>query len=580
MARESTCTQCGASIPAGARFCPQCGASRSGSAVLALGGILDARYRIIARLGEGAMSAVYLAQHERLEREVAIKTIRSLSDPGAVARFMGEARIVAGLTHPNIVQVFDCGVAMGDVPYLVMEHIPGVTLERELEQVHAFPVTRAAHILAQIASGLAEAHAHDLVHRDLKPSNVMLMRRGPDHDFVKILDFGLATKLGIDKGTPQSGTIVGTPFYLAPEAWSGKVDERTDIYAFGVLTYEMVTGRLPFNAQSFTALLTQHLDAVPPMPSEISPGLHAFDSIVLACLAKDPAERPARAGELLDALRLVLQATPNARRRTTYSQGRTTSANATPDPTIYDSRRGLDAYWDGPSLAVEVCMLHAARRRRLRELLNVVFPSGAPEKLKKLGGQVDLLDAAAETLGGQIAALDNVIRDREAWEITRDAELRGALFDASVALKVSQEIFRDDTATLDDGHAADDGPTRPMELRYSIVPDPGAAHEHVETRVARLEREIDSFQRTRRAAELEERKQMELLVSRLDAVEEQVQGPAEALWQQLVQLTRGRSELRPPLLELGKVDGAIASYRALLRAAVPGPRDGEPTEHR
>ena len=309
----NTCTECGSARPPSSGFCPHCGARAvaADAAEPAPGSVLEDRYRIVARLGEGAASVVLLARHERLDRDVAVKILRPsyLALPGALDRFAREAQVAARIAHDNVVQVFDFGLAAAGFHFLVMEYVPGVSLERAIAEKGGLAVPRAIHVLAQVAAGLGAAHALGLVHRDLKPANVMLAQRGPDHDFVKLVDFGLARPIQTTAQSPKltrAGELQGTPAYMAPECWYGSVaDARADIYAFGIMAFEILTGGLPFEADTMLAMMHRQMTEPPPLPSRRRPlgaASAAIDALVGACLRKDAAERPATIRHVLDAL--------------------------------------------------------------------------------------------------------------------------------------------------------------------------------------------------------------------------------------------------------------------------------------
>ncbi len=266
-------------------------------------------YRILAALGSGGMGEVYRALDARLNREVAVKVLPAalVQDPDRLRRFEQEARAVAALSHPNILAVFDVGTHEGQ-PYLVSELLEGQSLQERLELGPVSP-RRAAEIALQVAQGLAAAHAGGIVHRDLKPGNVFVTR----DEHVKILDFGLAkpaTALagaaGMTVSTPMTspGTILGTVGYMAPEQVRGEqTDVRTDIFSFGVVLYEMLSGRAPFRRDSAPETLTAILREEPPELGTSVDGLPpALDRIVRRCLEKDPARRFQSASDLAFAI--------------------------------------------------------------------------------------------------------------------------------------------------------------------------------------------------------------------------------------------------------------------------------------
>ena len=227
--------------------------------------VLDGRYRLGARLGDGAMGSVYRGERVGLGREVAIKLMNA-SLPGEMAardRFAREAKLMAKLAHPHCVSVIDFGV-YDDKPYLVMELVRGTSLHEVIVHAGTLPVSRAADIARQILAGLAHAHAHGIIHRDIKPANVMVSRKEAVGDHVQILDFGLA-RMCETSSLLTAGIAVGTPSYMAPEQCRGApLDARADLYACGVVIYEMVVGTKPFVASDPLGIVKKHLTEAPP----------------------------------------------------------------------------------------------------------------------------------------------------------------------------------------------------------------------------------------------------------------------------------------------------------------------------
>lgn len=278
-------------------------------------------YQLGELLGRGGMGEVYKATHRMLARPAAIKLIRpemiSGGDPAdaqlAVARFRREAESAATLRSPHTVELYDFGVTDDQTLYFVMELLEGMDLESLVRQHGPVPSARAVHILRQTCASLEEAHVRGLVHRDIKPANIHLGKLGLIYDFVKVLDFGLvkpiAERSGDQSLATQAGLLIGTPGYMAPEmALSDRIDGRADIYALGCVAYYLLTGQQVFDGATPMQVLSKHLQAAPVPPSHrvanISTG---FDQIVLACLAKDPSDRPQSAAEvarLLEALEL------------------------------------------------------------------------------------------------------------------------------------------------------------------------------------------------------------------------------------------------------------------------------------
>ncbi len=314
------CPKCGAEYPDEVQFCPEdgtrLGAADSFTGSRAVGepepGSVLGAYRLNAIVGAGAMSVIYAAEHVRLGRRVAIKLLRRefTADPAAVRRFFLEARAVNQIRHPHIVEVTDFVEETGGDNYTVMELLEGETLAELLARHGPLPPQRAARVGAQIARALGAVHAAGIVHRDLKSENAVLVERAGD-DFVKLLDFGVAKLLDGSAGRPLhqtgAGAIIGTPAYMSVEQAAGRsIDYRSDLYSLGVILYEMITGRRPFEAESYGELVIQHLAVDPPPPSSCA-GLAAavpseLEALIMRCLAKEPDDRPDSAAELAVAL--------------------------------------------------------------------------------------------------------------------------------------------------------------------------------------------------------------------------------------------------------------------------------------
>jgi len=261
----------------------------------------------------GGMGRVYKAVQEPLDRLVAVKVLRptysTAKDPDFKRRFSLEASMTSKLRHPNTVTVFDYGQTTDGVYYMAMEYLEGYTLHRAIRQVGHLPEERTAHIARQICRSLREAHSLGVVHRDLKPANVYLLEHGDEPDFVKVLDFGLVKDVkSVDaEELTQAGLFMGSPKYMAPEQiQGGDVDARTDIYALGVMMYEMITGKVPFdNAKSIEILMSHVKDEIPPI-RKMNPAARvsaAMEEAVFRSLAKDPNDRFRSMDEVLAALK-------------------------------------------------------------------------------------------------------------------------------------------------------------------------------------------------------------------------------------------------------------------------------------
>ncbi|WP_310962954.1 Stk1 family PASTA domain-containing Ser/Thr kinase [Nocardioides terrisoli] len=276
-----------------------------------IGRVLDGRYRVGARIARGGMAVVHEATDLRLDRTVAVKVMHAgLADDGEfVARFEREARSAARLAHHNVVAVFDQGDDEGTL-FLVMEYVPGITLRDLIRKDAPMPPARALALLDPVLRALSAAHHAGMIHRDVKPENVLLPDDGGP-DGVKVADFGLARAINAEtQHTATGGVLIGTVSYLAPElVTSGRADARADVYAAGVLLYEMLTGAKPHQADSPIQVAYKHVHEDIPPPSAAVPGIPTYvDALVARATARDPSQRPADAGVMLHQLRRVRQA--------------------------------------------------------------------------------------------------------------------------------------------------------------------------------------------------------------------------------------------------------------------------------
>ncbi|HEX2689348.1 MAG TPA: protein kinase [Kofleriaceae bacterium] len=265
-------------------------------------------YRILNKIGTGGMGAVYLAEHPLIGKRVALKVIHHelAGNRDVVSRFFQEARAVNKIGNEHIVEIHDFGVTPEGDHFFIMEYLDGRTLASILSREKAIDVMRSLHIGAQIANALAAAHAAGIIHRDLKPDNIMLMQRLGDQDFVKVLDFGLAKVFSAATAVKTAaGVLLGTPQYMSPEACESKrdLDHRTDIYALGVLLFQMMTGVLPFDGESMGEVLVKQVTALPPAPRGLNPAIPpSVEQILLRCLAKPVDARFATMQALREAL--------------------------------------------------------------------------------------------------------------------------------------------------------------------------------------------------------------------------------------------------------------------------------------
>jgi len=301
------CPTCQAPLDDSQRFCSNCGTTIPAEEAQApdpmLGQVLGGKYKINRLLGEGGMGAVYEGEQQlgTSKRKVAIKTLHPhLSrDPKIKARFEREVGTVAELEHPNTIQVYDFGTTPDGILFIVMEFLQGKSLADLLEKEGPMMPERVAHIMEQVCGSLEEAHGRGIVHRDLKPDNVVLVERAGKKDFVKVLDFGIAKRSKEEdkneQKLTQQGMVLGTPPYMSPEQFTGRpIDLRSDIYSLAVMAYEMLTGRLPFNADTAWEWATQHMTQ-PPIPMEsMAEGMRtppAMRAAIQRAMAKSPDER-------------------------------------------------------------------------------------------------------------------------------------------------------------------------------------------------------------------------------------------------------------------------------------------------
>jgi eukaryotic-like serine/threonine-protein kinase len=363
-----SCPRCQRALPAAARIlCVYCGAPlvrgatdpgfRPASATVTdplVGTVISGRFRVDDLIGQGGMGKVYRARHLALERTVALKVLKPqlLEDPTLVGRFEREAKAASRLNHPNVIQVLDFGRLENDgTLYIVMEYVQGKDLRLVLRDDWPLAEERLCNIMAQVCSALGEAHVNDVIHRDLKPENVMVEARRDQPDHVKVLDFGIAKILGPDApalarhgivrvaeaeqpGLTRHDVVCGTPQYMAPEQATGTaLDERCDLYAVGVILYQMTTGHLPFDGPTSMEVLTRHVNEAPVPPRQRQPDApisEAMERLILRALEKDPAKRPQTAEQFREELLAVPEQARTAARAATPPRSTTPVAVASP----------------------------------------------------------------------------------------------------------------------------------------------------------------------------------------------------------------------------------------------------------
>ena len=264
-----------------------------------VGKVIDGRYEIQQRVGEGGMGVVYKARQTSIDRVIALKMLNQqmAQDPTWVQRFYNEAKACSRLQHPNTIRMFDFGQTSDGRLFMTMEFLDGMSLRDALQKGPLAP-QRVAKILIQCCASLAEAHSIGIIHRDIKPDNVFLLNMAGSPDFVKLLDFSVAKLLEGDRMKTQAGVVFGTPQYMSPEQGRGlPLDARSDLYALGILAYEMLTGMVPFHDDNPMTVIQMHLSGnIPPMPDSIP---YSVQQIVRRALEKDAGRRYQSAGEMM-----------------------------------------------------------------------------------------------------------------------------------------------------------------------------------------------------------------------------------------------------------------------------------------
>ncbi len=302
------CPVCGKEYPDNVKFCPVDGSTLRAKSPTAdlVGQVIADRYHIIKKLGEGGMGAVYLGEHVKMGRKSAIKVMNPgmAADPDAISRFNREASNASRISHPNVCQIYDFGETTDGVIYLAMEFIEGAALTDLIEKEGALPPARAGRILKQAADALASAHDLGIVHRDLKPDNIMIVQGRDGSDVVKVVDFGIAKAVAGDEAgqkVTKTGLVVGTPEYMSPEQLSGdKLDGRSDIYSLALVFYRMLTGVLPFQADSAQETMIKRLTDEPMRLAEARPDIvfpPELQAVLDKALARLPSERYANAAQ-------------------------------------------------------------------------------------------------------------------------------------------------------------------------------------------------------------------------------------------------------------------------------------------
>ncbi len=360
------CPSCGLQYPDDTDRCFVDRAELQVAADPYVGTILAGRYQIESVLGEGGMATVYRARHTLVDRPVAVKIMSTqlAKNPAMKERFRREAKNAAAVAHPNIIRIDDHGETPDGTTYLVMEVLEGAPLSALIEG-GPIPPGRTAELGLQISNGLARAHDFDVIHRDLKPENIFIVDPTGPRPQVKLLDFGIARSMH-DPRLTNAGEIFGTPQYMAPErVTSIDAGPSADLYALGVILFEMVTGQLPFDAGEITGFFIKHMTAAPPKPSALAPQCpRRLEELILALLAKKPEDRPVDAHQVAKELAVLVP------------EG---SDSVAPPPAVATSRAPV-----APTLPPTTLERWAKRAAIFERMLREGFPSGQPELRKKL----------------------------------------------------------------------------------------------------------------------------------------------------------------------------------------------------
>ena len=320
---NAKCPQCEFDNPETAHFCADCGTQlidQTGELLpitrtlmtpreeLTTGSTFAGRYQIIEEIGRGGMGRIYKVFDTEIDEKVALKLIKPevAADKGNIERFRNEMKFARQVGHRNVSRMFDLGKHEGTY-FITMEYVPGEDLKSFIRRIGQLPVGKAVAIAKQVAEGLIEAHRQGVIHRDLKPRNIIIDREGN----AKIMDFGIARSLK-SEGMTEKGIMVGTPEYMSPEQTeSSDIDQRSDIYSLGILLFEMLTGRIPFEGETPLSIAIKQKTEAPPRPEEFNPGISQdLSQLILKCMEKDPANRYQSSEEVLASLEMIERELP------------------------------------------------------------------------------------------------------------------------------------------------------------------------------------------------------------------------------------------------------------------------------
>lgn len=545
------CPTCHSDLDEASQFCPYDGTPIAHLHATApatdpmFGMLIDGRYRLAGALGKGGMAAVYRAHSIGLGEDVALKVLHRelVCSPSILARFARESRAAGRIDHPNVVRMIDFGFeAEHSFYFLVMELLEGRSLAAALEEDGPFELSRGVHVLAQIGAAMSAAHALGVLHRDLKPENAVLVSRPGAGELVKVVDFGLSRLSVTDEASlTRSGQLLGTPEFMAPERWrGGSMDERADVYAFGVTAFELLTGQLPFRSGPMPQLMYAHLTEPAPSLGDKRPGTPApLVALVDRCLAKEPEDRFDSFDALLAELPAIWSSVPGPSVRVTY--GRSPAAPSRAPDAFTELDASVLVHPDQAPLAVvELQRLRRLRERHLGELGAEIWGSASPPGVAALRAEIVEREAVLEQQAAELALAEVDLDAAEERMRAGDSDLRLQLVEAS--LRRAGVTF--DLASE---------PTMPAAA-LGAVQNAESALAHFR-RDRRLELDRLKFQLRRRVAEL-------------SALELGLAPLYEALAREVWDASIDRPELRAHLEAFGRVDGAIVAYQQLLERLV------------
>jgi serine/threonine-protein kinase len=527
-----------------------------------LGKVIAGRYRLEARLGEGGMGVVYRARHVLIERIVALKLIRPdlKGETHLRAWMLREARAANRVDHAHIVEIHDVGETEEGDLYLVMELLSGSALSAEIAKGQ-MPIARGVDVIEQMCAALARAHDLGVIHRDLKSDNIMLTVRGGRRDFVKILDFGLAA-LARDPRLAPKGAVFGTPEYMSPEQARG--DDAlpvSDLYALGVLFFEMMTGQLPFRSSDRETLLEMQRSATPPRPRTLRPDLPAqAESIVLRLLEKDPRRRFRDGHHLQEELKAFQRSLPS----TQWDVQQGDAPVVAPPPPPPPSTPGV-VEW-------------GARATQFARMVARAYPNGAPPPdVQQASDTAWELAAKASRLEGELASLSRKLEAIERRgralraEIGRKVEelaheesraLRAASDERERATRVTERITEAETrhrGAAERAASVERGGTSPLAVARAVFEEVGAARATVEA-LRSVSADHEARAQTRETVARDLRRQ-------IDELKAQLQRYGDALE---TDLASGRERIAKRVQEALGYEKAFADVSALLTAHLRG----------